>query len=60
MRGVTIKRTQSGTLDARMKLILKLQRYLMGRVLGRTHLSYLKFLMEEILFSFELDLPDTE
>ena len=32
----------------------------MGRVLGRTHFSYLKFLIEGILFSFELDLPGME
>ena len=32
----------------------------MGKVLGRTHFLYLKFLMEEIFFSFELDLPGME
>ena len=41
-------------------LSLKLQKDLMGGVLGRTHPSCLKFLMEGILFPFELDLPDAE
>ena len=42
---------------------LKLQKDLMGGVLGRIHplcLKFLKFLMEGILFPFELDLPDAE
>jgi len=39
---------------------LKLQKDLMGGVLGRIHPLCLKFLMEGILFPFELDLPDAE